>query len=865
MSFYFSKQAGKKFQDVNLLHMLECKVCPLYNIASNKHKDIQPHGSMKENGIYVLGMGPGKDEDLQGKLFIGASGQYLRSCFTEDQMKLIRFGNVTRTRDPNDEPPIEAVECCRPSVERDIVLVKPRIIFGLGGYPLNWALRSKVAPSINAWRGHPFPVNIAGHVCWYYPMFHPAHITRNQFMDHVFKLDIANAYKFLDRNLVPEIITKDKVFENCYPLYNLTEIKKALLKLSRESEVSIDLETTPCRPYEAGAKILSISVGTKDYAIAFPWKHLQHKWSSGEFEELRQFFHKFLLNRRQKKIAHNASFEIEYLVFEFNDPRIAMSGWKDTMSSAFNLGYGGNSKDSDGGTEKLFKGLLSLDAQCRVHFGFFLKDFSSVDRTNLERESLDKVLLYNSGDTKWDHAISLKLDADVEYEHLESIVAEHDRRVPAVTLTQIKGLVYSLENVEKHNTNLESKIGEIYNRVMNHQAVIEYASKYGKFNISAPADVANLFKGLGFNVLVKDPEGNMRLSSDDSILKAIDHPVAKDILSYRELAKAKSTYVDIFLPNPKNYVVYPDGKIHGNFTTHFTTTGRLSSNNPNLQNFPKRKNKEIRDIIVAPPGHIFASCDFGQLEYRVLVMASKDPKLVSYVWGGQDIHAEWSLKIALKYPKRVGGTNVSAKWAASNIATLKDEDKLFKTFRDIVKNNFVFAAFYGAGVPKLAAGMGLPESITRELYEEFWAEFAGVKTWHEWAYKFYAENGYIETLTKRRRYAYIKGGEIINMPIQGTGSDIVIDGMNRLSEYAVETGQDQFQPVINVHDDLGFYLPEESWQPDLDLIIQMMLACEYPWINVPLTVEAARGPNWYKQEVYGTFDNSKELRIKLGI
>jgi len=138
-----------------------------------------------------------------------------------------------------------------------------------------------------------------------------------------------------------------------------------------------------------------------------------------------------------------------------------------------------------------------------------------------------------------------------------------------------------------------------------------------------------------------------------------------------------------------------------------------------------------------------------------------------------------------------------------------------------------------------------------------------VHAWHKWAYEFYAKHGYIETRTGRRRYAPIEGGEIINMPIQGSGSDIVIDGMCRLSEYALETGQDQYQPILNIHDDLSFYLPELTWQRDLDKIIEIMLDCKYPWINVPLAVEASHGPNWYLQEEYGTFDNSKQLKERM--
>ena len=132
-------------------------------------------------------------------------------------------------------------------------------------------------------------------------------------------------------------------------------------------------------------------------------------------------------------------------------------------------------------------------------------------------------------------------------------------------------------------------------------------------------------------------------------------------------------------------------------------------------------------------------------------------------------------------------------------------------------------------------------------------------------YDFYNKKGYIESLTGRRRYAYMQGGEIINHPIQSTACDIVLDGMNRLSEYALETGLDQFQANINVHDDLGFFLNKETWKEDLKIIIKEMLSCKFGFINVPLTVESAIGPNWYENKEVGTFASNKmeEIELKL--
>ena len=188
-----------------------------------------------------------------------------------------------------------------------------------------------------------------------------------------------------------------------------------------------------------------------------------------------------------------------------------------------------------------------------------------------------------------------------------------------------------------------------------------------------------------------------------------------------------------------------------------------------------------------------------------------------------------------------------------------ENPKLLKLFRDSVKNNWVFAAFYGAAYRSLASYMQMPIEAAEELYEEFWKEFSGMRAWQQSTYDHYNTYGYIETLTGRRRYAYMQGGEIINAPIQGTASDIVIDGMNRLSEEAERTGKWQYQAILNIHDDLSFYLPEETWEEDLKHIVRVMLDCKYPFINVPLTVEASVGTNWYNAKEYGVFASNKEI------
>src|SRR5579872_4167538 len=225
MSFFFAK-TGKKFQDINVLHQLECKVCPLYTLAANKNKDIKPQGSAKPE-VYLLGANTNDLEDKTGKFFADADGRLLRSKFTQFQYTQARINKITRTRDPKGKAQFEAIECCRPSVERDIAETKPAAIFGFGYEVLEWASKGK-GPSMEAWRGHHFPIETMGHKCWFFPMYDPEYVLNHMFLDHVFKLDITNAYKFLGRGIKPETENLKALNDGVEILYDLNAIENAL-------------------------------------------------------------------------------------------------------------------------------------------------------------------------------------------------------------------------------------------------------------------------------------------------------------------------------------------------------------------------------------------------------------------------------------------------------------------------------------------------------------------------------------------------------------------------------------------------------------------------------------------------------------
>ena len=249
-----------------------------------------------------------------------------------------------------------------------------------------------------------------------------------------------------------------------------------------------------------------------------------------------------------------------------------------------------------------------------------------------------------------------------------------------------------------------------------------------------------------------------------------------------------------------------------------SATGRLSSDSPNLQNFPSKTGKEPRGMIKAPPGHILVCCDYGQIEARLIGVASQDPVFCKALWENYDVHMEWARKIAEAYPQVIHGSQ--------NL----DNKKAMKTFRSKVKNLWVFPAFYGASYRSIAAGLKIPESVAQELFEEFWDQFSGVRKWQRWLSDRYNELGYTESLFGRRRHAPLTHNAIINAPIQSSASDICVLSMVKLNQIGLTV-------VLNVHDEIGFYIPEDQLETQVDQIVREMTRPKLSWLNIPISVE----------------------------
>ncbi|MFS4459635.1 DNA polymerase I [Bdellovibrio sp. HCB2-146] len=339
------------------------------------------------------------------------------------------------------------------------------------------------------------------------------------------------------------------------------------------------------------------------------------------------------------------------------------------------------------------------------------------------------------------------------------------------------------------------------------------------FNVGSPKQLGViLFEKLGLPAGKKTKTG---YSTDTDVLAGLEHPIAKLVLQWRELAKLKSTYVDALpeMIDPK------DDRVHTSFNQALTTTGRLSSTAPNLQNIPIRtaRGQEVRKAFIAAPRMKLLSADYSQIELRILAHISEDPNLCRAFAEDLDIHAATAAEIY----------NVPLKDVTSDLR------------RAAKAVNFGIA--YGQGAFGLAENLGIPRGEAKEIIDRYFNRFKNVRDYIEGTVKTAHEKGYVETLFGRRRYieelqsknmALKKFGEraAINAPIQGTASDLVKKAMIEVSQKV------PVRMLLQVHDELIFEDFEDNLkQHSAELVRIMENVAQF---KVPLKVNFAIGNNW---------------------
>jgi len=375
------------------------------------------------------------------------------------------------------------------------------------------------------------------------------------------------------------------------------------------------------------------------------------------------------------------------------------------------------------------------------------------------------------------------------------------------------GILFDLKFLRELSEYITEKLGEISERI--------YEIAGERFNLRSPKQLSRiLFEKLGL------PAGKKRkthYSTDAETLSKLagEYEIAGLLLKYRELEKLRSSYTDALplMVNPET------GRIHCKFNQTVAATGRLSASEPNLQTIPIRGElgREIRKAVIAEHGFKILSCDYSQIELRILAHFTGDKRLRQAFIEGRDVHAE----------------------TAAIIFGVPQSDVTGEMRR--VAKVVNFGLMYGMSPYGLAKELNISQAEAQAFIDSYFAEFSGVKEWVESITDFAKQNGYVETLFGRRRAVpelLVKGTEeygrrvAINTPIQGTAADIIKKAMIEIDKLLKDR---KTRMILQIHDELLFEIAEgeESLMEDIKNIMEHVVE-----LDVPLVVDANIGKNW---------------------
>jgi len=400
----------------------------------------------------------------------------------------------------------------------------------------------------------------------------------------------------------------------------------------------------------------------------------------------------------------------------------------------------------------------------------------------------------------------LKVYSEIEIP-LEPILAE----------IEIAGMKVDTEALKKFSAYIAEELKKLADRI--------YAIAGREFNIGSPKQVGEVFAEMNIATDRKTATGQISTSKDVLAELAEEYEIAQLIIDYREMDKLKATYADTL---PK--MVGSDGRIHGILNQTVAATGRLSSTEPNLQNIPIRTElgRRIRKAFIPEQGNKLISADYSQLELRILAHITKDPVMTEAFRNGEDIHAKTARLV----------------FGAKDEKDLKEKRRLAKIVN--------FGIAYAVEAFGLSQRVGISKQEARKVIDDYFNTYKGIREYMDRIPQEAREKGYVTSLFGRRRYfPGIKDRnfavrsraerEAINMPIQGTASDIVKIAMINVFKALKNAGL-QTKMIMQVHDELLFEAPENEIDKASQIIRREMESAAT--LDVPLVVEIGVGDDW---------------------
>ncbi|MES2331708.1 MAG: DNA polymerase I [Bacteroidota bacterium] len=427
-------------------------------------------------------------------------------------------------------------------------------------------------------------------------------------------------------------------------------------------------------------------------------------------------------------------------------------------------------------------------------------------------------------------------DADITLQLKHAFVPLLEAKEVQKVFTEVENpLVRVLTDMEFEGVRIDVNFLNEYSKELEKDAKqfeeAVYKTAGVRFNLASPKQLGEvLFEILKIDPKAKKTKTGQYATGEDVLQKlANNNPIVADILGFRELTKLKSTYVDA-LPQIINSKT---GRVHTSYAQAVAVTGRLSSNNPNLQNIPIRsdRGREIRKAFIPrDENHVLISADYSQIELRIVAAISGDPNMCEAFKQGKDIHTATAAKVY-------------------NVA---DAD-VTKEMRYKAKS-VNFGIIYGQGAFGLADNLGISRTEAKEIIDNYKKEFVGITSYMDDTIKFAQANGYVETLMGRKRWLKdinssnftVRGyaeRNAINSPIQGTAADMIKMAMIKIHD-EMKKGSWKSKMILQVHDELVFDAVKEEVEDLKKLIIENMTSAMVLPNGVPVEAEVGSGMNW---------------------
>jgi DNA polymerase-1 len=597
-------------------------------------------------------------------------------------------------------------------------------------------------------------------------------------------------------------------------------LEEWIARAREEGRVCVDTETTSLDPMQAQLCGVALAVAPGE-ACYIPCGHRpggdlvtssRDRIAQLDEKELIAALKPLLEDDSVLKYAQNLKYD--YLVFL--ERGIRVEPYDDTMLMSYAL---------DGGLHG-----HGMDELSELHLEHKPIPFESVAGKGREKITFDNVAIAEA--TRYsaeDADITLRLGL-----FLKPRLAAEGRRTVYETLE--RPLVRVLADMERAGVAIDSDLlRRLSNDFARAQAKMEkdiHKLAGEAFNIGSPKQLGDILFGK-FSIPGGRRTKTGAWSTDADILEdlaAQGHDIAKKVLDWRQLAKLRGTYTDA-LPT---YINPKTGRVHTSYAMASTSTGRLASTDPNLQNIPIRteEGRRIRQAFVAPKGTKLISADYSQIELRLLAHIADIPQLKKAFADGLDIHA---LTASEMFGVPVAGMPAEIRRRAKAIN---------------------FGIIYGISAFGLANQLGIPREEAGDYIKKYFQRFPGIRDYMETTKAFAREHNYVETLFGRRVHireinstnpSFRGGAEraAINAPIQGTAADVIRRAMVRLPE-ALAAKKLKAKMLLQVHDELVFEAPDAEIEKTQKLVKSVMERATLPTIqlSVPLTVEVRSAANW---------------------